>query len=185
METRRIRLRQINENDYPVIFEWRNTEKFRYLFHHTENIIGYLNFCEEFSGDATVRKFQFLIEKTDNNEPIGLTFIHSYSEKEKHCLLNIYFTDSFERKGYGVDTFVLFFHFLLEEIGIKRIYVEAFAYNLFSISCIRRTGMTEVNNFGNKKLHDGKEYNILRFVGDRTILPKVLKYKEILSLKKY
>ena len=184
METRRIKLREVQKEDFPTLFMWRNTEKFRFLFHHNENIINYVRFCSEFSSDAAVRKFQYIIQKTDTLDLIGLTFVHSYSEKDNHCFLNLFLTEDYEKKGYGVDVFVLFCLFLLKDIGIRSLYVEAFSYNTFSIACIRRTGMIEVENLENKKLHDGKKYNILRFKGDSSLIPELIKFKEILSISK-
>ena len=181
LETRRIRLREIQNGDLITIFQWRNTEKFRYLFHHNEDEIDYDGFCEEFTCDATVRKFQFLVELKETNEPVGLTFIHSYSEESKDCFLNIFLSEHFEKKGYGVDVFVLFALFLFNQVGIKKLFVEASSYNEHSISCIRNGGMTELRGLNNKKIHAGKEYDLLRFEGDKKIVPLLSRINEYLN----
>jgi len=172
METRRIRLREVEKRDFPILFSWRNTEKFRFFFHHNENVINYDMFCDEFTMDATVRQFQFVIEKTNTNELIGLTFIHSFSVVNNHCFLNLFLKEPFERKGYGVDAFILFCRFLFNTAEIKKVYAEAFSYNALSIACMRHSGMTEIKGLTKKKLHLGNEYNILRFSCDTAILQK-------------
>jgi len=184
METRRIRLREVTKEDLPTIFEWRNTEKFRFLFHHNENIINYDEFCEEFICDMTVRKFQYIIETTTTCKLVGLTFIHSFSEVENYCFFNVFFDERYEGKGYGVDAFALFSYFLFNSAGIKKIYVEAFEYNIRSLSFIRKSGMKEIEVLRNKKLHLEKEYDILRFSCDNSLLPTIIALKEKLSLPK-
>src|SRR5438045_9099255 len=112
LETRRIRLREIQAADLITIFNWRNTEKFRFLFHYDESEVNYEEFCEECSLDATARQFPFLIEKKDTHELVGLTFIHTYSKEYQSCFLNIFLSGAFEKKGYGTHAFVLFVLFL-------------------------------------------------------------------------
>ena len=184
LETRRIRLREIRNGDLITLFGWRNTEKFRFLFHHNENILNYEEFCEEFMCDATVRKFQYLVEMKESNEPAGLTFVHTYSEKDKDCFLNIFLSEPFERKGYGVDVFVLFVLFLFNKIGIKKLFVEASAYNERSIACIRNSGMMKLSGINNKIIIAGKEYDLFRFEGDNKIVSELIKLNEHLAAPK-
>lgn len=173
LETRRVLLRSVRDDDLSTLFTWRNSESFRYLFHHNENIVSFDEFCREFQNDATVRPFQYVIEKRASGEVIGLSFVHSLADDKKSCFLNIFFADRFERRGYGVDVFALFCRFLLEDGGIERIYVEAFDYNIFSINSIRATGMIEVERQKNKHLHLSHRYDVLKFVGDRSLLPAI------------
>src|SRR5436190_9778362 len=124
LETRRIRLREIHDEDLVTMFQWRNTEKFRFLFHHNDNIVNYTQFCEEFAQDRAVYRFQFFAEKKDTGEPIGLTFVHTYSEQYRSCFLNIFISECFERKGFGTDVFVQFALFLFQQMELKKIFVQ-------------------------------------------------------------
>jgi RimJ/RimL family protein N-acetyltransferase len=185
LETRRIRLRKIQKQDFPAIFKWRNTEKFRFLFHYDESIVDYEMFCEEFKRDAHARPFQFLIEKRETKEPLGLTFIHSYSEEYHTCFLNLFLSEPFERKGFGTDAFVLFVLFLFNEVGLKRLFAQASDYNEYSIACIRRGGMRELIGNIEKKIHKGKEHDILCFAADETIVPRLSKILKLLTIQKH
>ena len=115
---------------------WRNTEKFRFLFHYYESEVNYEEFCEEFRRDVRDRKFQFLIEKRATNEPMGLTFVHTFSEEYKSCFLNLFISKPFEKKGLGTDVFVVFVLFLFNEIGLKKLFVQTSDYNEHSVACI-------------------------------------------------
>ncbi|MGA9070901.1 MAG: GNAT family protein, partial [Terracidiphilus sp.] len=135
--------------------------------------IDYNGFCNAFSRDARVRKYQFVIEKISNQELIGLTFVHSYSEIDRHCFLNVFINERYEGKGYGVDVFALMFHFLFEQVNIEKLYVEAFDFNHFSIKCIQASGMKEIKRLVGKRLHLGVRHDSVRFLGERDLLPKI------------
>ena len=181
LETRRIRLREIQEEDLTTLFRWRNSEKFRLLFHHNDKEIDYEGFREEFGWDTMVRKFQYLVVIKDSHEPAGIAFVHSYSQENKECFLNIFLAEPFERKGYGTDVFVLYVLFLFHQIGIKKLFVEASAYNKYSLSCIRSMGMTEITGLNNKIVLAGKEYDLFRFECDNKFLPRLTKINDYLS----
>ena len=181
LKTRRIRLREIQEKDFTTLFRWRNSEKFRLLFHHNDKEIDYEGFCEEFTWDTMARKFQFLVVIKNSHEPAGIAFVHSYSQENKECFLNIFLAESFEKKGYGTDVFVLYALFLFNQIGIKKLFVEASAYNKYSLSCIRSMGMTEIKGLNNKIVLAGSEYDLFRFECDNKFLPRLTKINDYLS----
>ena len=112
LETRRIRLREIKEEDLIYLFHWRNSEKFRFLIHHNTDTISYEAFREEFAQDSEAHKYQYLVEKKETGEPIGFTYVNIFSEQYKSCFINLFIDETFEKKGYGIDAFVLFALFL-------------------------------------------------------------------------
>lgn len=185
LETRRIRLRGILNEDFETLFSWRNTERFRLLFHHTDKEINYEKFCEEFKRDAAFKKYQYMIEMKDSNESAGYAFIHSNSENDEDCFINIFLSGSFEKKGYGVDVFVLLALLLLNENGIKRFFAEVLSYNKHSVSCLQNSGMTKVIGLNNKIVLAGKEYDLLRFAGDKKLIPKLKRFHKHLSVHKH
>ena len=181
MNTRRILLRKITHDDLKKLFEWRNTEKYRFLFHYNESIIDFEEFCKEFYSDMSYIKFRYIIQKLDSKELIGIAFAHSFSKKELRCYINIYLVDRLEKKGYGVDAFALLYNHLFESVGVKKIYVQALPYNRHSISCIEASGMSKVKNGMGKRTHLSKEYNLIRFVGNKNVLPRIKGILQALS----
>lgn len=178
LETRRIRLREIEDDDFPTIFKWRNTEKFRFLLHHNTNIISYEAFCEEFALDSECHKYQYLVEKKESRVPIGFTYVDTFSEKYKSCFINVFLDEPFEKKGYGTDAFILFVLFLFQQTGLKKLFVHAFDFNHNSISFTRNIGMKKLNgNVTSVPLRG----NILCFAADESILPRLVYIKEYLS----
>src|SRR5258705_862436 len=181
LETRRIRLREIQNHDLLTIFPWRNSEKFRFLLHHNTDIISYEEFFEEFTMDSGGHKYQFLVEKKENGMPVGFAYVDSFSEQYKSCFINLFIAEPFEKKGYGVDAFVVFVLFLFQHAGLKKLFVHAFDFNDHSLSCIRNIGMRELVGNITKVPERG---NILCFAADESIVPNLARINKILSTHK-
>ena len=181
LETRRIRLREIQHDDMVTIFQWRNTEKFRFLLHHNTKLISYDEFCEEFAIDATCHKYQYLIEKKEGRVPVGFAYVDTFSEQYRSCFINIFIDEPFEKKGYGIDAFVLFGLFLFQHADLKKLFAHAFDFNDHSLSCIRHIGMREL--VGNITKVPGRG-DILCFAADESIVPNLARINRILSTPK-
>lgn len=184
MQTRRINLRAFTDEDLPTFFRWRNTEKFRFLFHHDENVVTYEECCAEFVHDSPGKDFQYITERTSNGEVMGLTYVHHLNSKEGSCFVGIFLEERFEGKGYGVDIFLLLARFLFESLKLKRVYVEVFAYNALSLATIRAAGMTEVERFPGQRKHQGEPSDVLHFYYEVERLPEVIALLEKLSSPK-
>ena len=181
LETRRVRLREIHSSDLAILYHWRNTEKFRFLLHHDTNTISYAEFCEEFARDSESHRYQYLVEKKDSGEPIGFTFVNIFSETYRSCFINLFIAEPFEKKGYGVDAFVLFVLFLFQHADLKKLFVSIFDFNDHSLSCIRNSGMRELT--GNVTRVDQRG-NLLCFAADDSIIPYLERINKILAKKK-
>jgi RimJ/RimL family protein N-acetyltransferase len=181
LETRRVRLREIHDEDLNVIFQWRNTEKFRFLLHYNTEMISYEEFCEEFSTDSASHKYQYLIEKKEGRVPVGFAYVDTFSEQYRSCFINLFIAQPFEKKGYGVDAFVLFTLFLFQRVGLKKLFAHAFDFNDHSLSCIRNIGMRELVGNITKVPERG---NVLCFAADESIVPNLARINNILSTHK-
>lgn len=181
LETRRIRLREIQSGDLAILYHWRNTETFRFLVHHDTNTISYDKFCEEFMLDSERHKYQYIVEKKETGVPIGFTFVNIFSETYKSCFINVFIAGSFEKKGYGVDAFVLFALFLFQHVGLKKLFASAFEFNDHTLSCLRNGGMRELT--GNVTRVDQRG-NLLCFAADESIIPFLAEMNETLTNNK-
>ena len=181
LETRRIRLREIQHEDLTTIFQWRNTEKFRLMLHHNTDIISYDEFHEEFSTDSACHKYQYLVEKKETGMPVGFAYVDTFSEQYKSCFINLFIDEPFEKKGYGVDAFVVFVLFLFQHAGLKKLFAHAFDFNDHSLSCIRHIGMRELVGNITKVPERG---DILCFAADESIVPNLARINNILSTHK-
>ena len=181
LETRRIRLREIQITDLPIIFKWRNSEKFRFLLHHDTNLLSYEEFCKEFASDSEGHKYQYLVVKKETGEPIGFTFVNLFSETYRSCFINLFIAGPYEKKGYGIDTFVSFTSFLFQHAGLKKLFASAFEFNDHTLSCLRKGGMREL--VGNVTKVDQRG-NLLCFAADESIIPTLSRINKFLTNNK-
>lgn len=181
LETRRIRLREIQTGDIINLFTWRNTEKFRFLLHYNTEMISYEEFCGEFIRDSEAYKYLYLVEKKESGEPVGFTYVNAFSEKYKSCFINLFIDEPFEKKGYGVDAFVLFCLFLFQRAGLKKLFAQAFDFNNHSLSCMRNIGMRELTGNVTRVTQRG---NLLCFAADESIISVLTRINKILSCNK-
>ncbi len=181
LETRRIRLREIQEEDFTTLFRWRNSEKFRLLLHYNTNMICYDEFCDEFTADSACHKYQYLVEKKKDRIPVGFAYVDTFSEQYRSCFINLFIDEPFEKKGYGLDAFVLFGLFLFQHAALKKLFAHAFDFNDHSLSCIRHIGMRELA--GNITKVPGRG-DILCFAADESIVPNLARINKILSKSK-
>jgi RimJ/RimL family protein N-acetyltransferase len=181
LQTRSICLREIEDRDLPVIFQWRNSDKFRFLLHYNTAAISYEEFRQEFAVDSEMFRFRLLIEKIGNKAPVGMIYTDCFSERFKSCFINIYVAEPFERKGFGMHAFVLLAIFLFEHEDLNKLFAHAFDSNHHSISCIRNLGFRElVGNVTDIHRGWGKE-RIICFAAGREIVPRLSAINEFLS----
>ena len=179
METRRILLRGVDPKDYPEMFVWRNYAKFRNFVHYNSSTISFEDFVREFERDAKVRPHQYLIERKETGELIGLIFSHTLSKTNGYCFINLFISEKYERKGFRPEAFALLFCHLFDScLFLHKIYLEVFEYNQFSLSSLTTAGFKEEGRFKEHKWHKGKRYDVIRFAAYRDSVPRFAKIIE-------
>lgn len=172
METRKIILRQPELKDYSVLFKWRNSLRFRNLFHYSTAEISYDGFLKEFARNTKTRHCQFVIEYKMTETMIGIVFSHTFSVVNGYCFINLYIDEPFELKGYGIVAFSLFFCHLFDSYPLHKIYFEVFEYNKLSLSTLQSAGFALEGRFKEHKFYNGTRHDVLRFAAYRGNLPR-------------
>lgn len=183
LETRRVRLREIVANDFPTIYSWHNTENFRFYVRSNDDLVTYPEFCVEFEHYSAIRPYQYVIEAIKSRSPIGLTYIHSVSESGDRAFLNIFITDNYVGRGYGVDVFLLICRHVFTESSIEEICAQAFSYNEYSLSALQGADIPSVET-DEKRIHKGKTYPVYRFCVVREYMDRISKLLYALCRKR-
>ncbi|HEX7845671.1 MAG TPA: GNAT family protein [Chitinophagaceae bacterium] len=181
LETRRIRLRETQDKDIVTIHDWRNSEKFRLLVHYNTDEISYEDFHEEFIRETEYYKYRLIIERVENEQPIGLIYVDTFSEQYRSCFINLFIAEPFEKKGYGVDAFVVFVLFLFRQEQLKKLFANAFDFNHHSMSCMKNLGMKELIGNVTKVVRRGEEQSIVCYAADENIVPRLERICQYLS----
>lgn len=179
MQTKRTNLREIISADYPVLFDWRNTIKYRQFVHHRDVPVDSIStFVDEIKRDSRSRKFQFIIESKSTQKPVGLIFTHTYSNENKFCFINVFIGETDIKKWYGIEAFALLLCYLFEVQKLFKVYVEVLESNVLSLSTIMSAGLVEEGRFIGHKIIDGVRYDVIRFAAYEE---NCKRFKEILS----
>lgn len=164
METRKTLLRDVNDNDFLVLFKWRNSKKYIDFVHSKTDRSNTLNeFINEFKIASKDRKFQFIIESKLQKLPIGIIFTHTYTTDNSFCFVNLFIEKEFEKKGYGADAFSLMLTYLFEVCSLYKVYVEVCELNRLCHSSLKTAGLIEEGIFYGHKVIEGIRYNVIRF----------------------
>jgi len=99
----------------------------------------------------------------------------------KSCFINVFIDEPFEKKGYGIDAFVLLTLFLFEREGLKKLFARASHFNTHSISCIENLGFKELIGNITKVIRQGKEQHVLCFAAEESVIPRLERINEYLS----
>lgn len=183
LETRRVRLRDIDPDDLSTIYSWRNTKNFRYYVRSNDDLVTFPEFCVEFKHYSEIRPYQYIIETIESKFPIGLTYIHSVSDSGTRAFLNIFITDDYVGLGYGVDVFLLICRHIFTKTSVEEICAQAFSYNEFSLSALKGANIPSVET-DEKRVHKGKTYPVFRFCVGSEHMNRVSKLIDALCRKK-
>lgn len=174
LQTRRIRLRPAIENDYPLLFQWRNNPGYIKLCSTRRYSVNWQHFLKELKIDFRCnRHLQFLIELQSSQQPIGTIFSFSLNKIDGYVFITIFLEEKFVGKGFGVDAVALLIVHLFSILPIHKVYFDVFGYNDFSASALRGIGFAEEGRFKEHRVFEGVRYDLFRFAVYRDSLVKI------------
>lgn len=177
LETKRIRLRRITNDDLSILFGWRNDENFIQNCSNRRNKVDYEEFIKEFTKDfERDRHIQFMVERIRDKNPIGAVYSYGYKSVDKYAFITTYLADGFRKFGYGAEALALFLEYLFETFGLHKIYFEVYEYNAESLKGIVKAGFVEEGRFKEQRLWNGKRYDVLRYAVFRNDIPRILEF---------
>ena len=164
LQGRSIYLRHCNEQDIPLLFQWRNSEEFRSKCSIRRKEISLDDFKKELERDFhRDRHIQMMIVRKSDGKPIGTIYSYDYKKIDQYLFVTIFLPKEFQTNGYGVEAVVLFLQYLFKGFPLFKIYMEVYEYNTQSLSCIRGARFAEEGRFIKHRLFNGIRYDLLRF----------------------
>ena len=145
---KRVRLRAVERADLPVIQRWMNDPEILkriYTYRHL-SMAAEERWLEGLSGSNT--DFVFAIEvaavaEGEGAPPrfIGTTGMHAVDWKNRLCSVGIVIGESVEQgKGYGTEALRLLVRYAQEELGMHRVELEVYPFNLPAIRSYEKLG---------------------------------------------
>lgn len=144
LETPRLILRLLSEEDEHKIVAWRNSkEVINNLLSYKgitidEHRIWYANYLQ----DET--RIEFVICKRDNNEKIGTVGLSSIDYKNQTGEYGILLGENQERgKGYAKEASIAVINYAFLECNLRKIKLKVFCDNNRAINMYKRLGFNE------------------------------------------
>lgn len=85
---------------------------------------------------------------TKNNEIVGMVIIERIVVSEKRCELRLMLAnESYRNKGYGTEALILAKKFILENLGVNRIYADVSTNNARMQAVMKKCGFMHTKTF--------------------------------------
>lgn len=159
----KVSLRKITLEDTDLIVKWRNNERVRnnFVFKEVFTKEMHENWFKTriMTGDVE----QFIICENDNdNKPVGSVYFRDIDRDEMSAEYGIFIgEDDAISKGYGNETAVLALTYAKESIGLKRVFLKAFAYNKVAIKSYSNAGFVKVKDLTQVECSDGQKSDMI------------------------
>jgi UDP-4-amino-4,6-dideoxy-N-acetyl-beta-L-altrosamine N-acetyltransferase len=138
----------LNMQEKEMVLSWRNDKNIRKWMYNKEKIQlkDHLSFIEALNSDQTKKYFLVREEGRD----IGVIDLCQISEKTAHGGLY----QNPKLKGFGTLLLREMIRFAFEELGVKKLFLEAFEENERAIKLYKKMGFIEIKHamFNKKKL---------------------------------
>ena len=139
------RLRPIEENDLPVVLEWRNSDRVR-AYMYTDHIITedeHRKWFESLSHDRTNHCLVF----EEDGKLHGVVTVSRVDSRNNKCFWGFYIGDPASPRGTGKRLGYLGLEFIFGELRIRKLCGEAFAFNEASLRFHKDFGFREEGRF--------------------------------------
>jgi len=162
LESKNVRLRQIEASDLLKLRNWRNSPGIRSYTrgYRPLNMLNQTKWLESLSADQL--NIMFAIEKKFDRELIGCCGLTNINWKEGHGEVSIYIGEKkWQSKGYASDALRLLLEYGFKELRLHRIYGIIFEYNDASIKFFEKNGFEFEGRHREARFWDGKFYDEL------------------------
>ena len=164
VETKRLNLQGITEQDLLTLHMWRNSKAFCNFCSTRRNYIDLESFRDELLNDFKRDKQKQLIAfRKRDNKPIGTIWTYNLNLTDGHIFITTFVDPAYNKIGYGVEMFTSVVYSLFHEFPtLNKIYTEAYSYNIHSLSIMKKFGFLEEGVFLEHRLIDGIRYDLYR-----------------------
>ncbi len=157
IESNDIILRPLTPEDTPFILKWRNSPSVSNNFVYREKLTEEHHKKYFESNILTGKTVQFIIVEKGDSFPIGSVYLRDIDLKNEKAEFGIFIGEESERgKGYGRQAAELICGYGFSKLGLNKITLRAFPYNVEAIKMYRTVGFKQEAYFKQDVKIDGK-----------------------------
>lgn len=157
IQSTNITLREITLEDTPLIIKWRNAPSVKNNFVYRGSLTeeNHRKYYEEKILTGNVA--QFIIVENESQAPIGSVYLRDIDHENAKAEFGIFIGEENKRgKGYGKQAANLICRYGFEKLGLNRITLRVFPYNLSAINAYESVGFKQEAYFRQDVKINGK-----------------------------
>ena len=160
---KKLSLRFIEEEDFPLIVKWRNTERVRKNFIYREKFTleGQKNWKKNFIDTGKV--VQMMICENDRDlRPIGSVYFRDIDKDTLSAEYGIFIgEEDASGKGYGNDTVLLAIDYARDVLGLKKLILRVFKHNTPAFKSYEHAGFVKIQDLPMVECSDGEKNDMI------------------------
>lgn len=163
LETQKVRLTTISEDDVPTLFAWRNDPTYLEMC-TSRGPVSFEVFKAEFESEFEANRLEQLsIRSKTENALIGTIYAYNHRPEDAYCLVTLFIEEGSRDAGYGPEALAIFVEHLFKEYGLFKIYMEVYDTNAKSLALLTRFGFRAEGRFVNQHKTPSGRCDVIRF----------------------
>jgi len=157
----RAELREINENDLPLLLNWRNQKSIREVMFNGDMILWELHsqwFHKLQKNDSAISKVFYF-----DDIPYGVLNITQIDPVNNTCEWGFYIGSRTAPKGMGTILGYTALNYIFRELHIRKLSAQVFGFNDKSINFHNKMGFTQEGKFRAHVLKNGQYIDIFLY----------------------
>lgn len=141
----KIYLSPVNPEDYELFAKWNNDSRITDWTHWTPRMISLQKQKEFLEESSKNDSYQFAIVKKDDNNPIGILWLHKVNRINRTAVLWIMIWEFDEHnKWYWTDAVITLLWFAFNTLNLNNILLDVKSFNKKAIACYKKCGFKEI-----------------------------------------
>lgn len=167
LETTRIKLRPMINDDLPIFFNWMSDTRNLHLWWADRDILSYEQFINDFHRrDRGFFGHFFTVQEVASQKEnstssvIGLTYTYNVNYIDKHAYLAVYLIPEKTKQNLGFEVGYLITQYLFLMFGFRKLYAEIFEYNEPSLKICKSNGFIQEGVLNQHRWYDSKYWDL-------------------------
>jgi diamine N-acetyltransferase len=164
IESRRLLLKEIQDDDIGVLFQFRNSEPFLKNCTFKGPVLSESDFLEELKGDfAFDRHLQMMIVDKASERPLGTIYSYDYNPVDEYAFMSMFVQTDIAGRWTAAEATTAFVFYLFDNFKLFKIYADVYGYNKDVLSVFRRKIFKEEGLFRGHRKKEGERIDVHRF----------------------
>ncbi len=157
---RGVRLRPIQKEDYPFLWELRADPEFAYLWMQGRNLPSFEAYCNDLEYALSTHVISLMVVETLNDRrPVGIMYAYDYNQLDGYAYLTMAFHPAYTRTTWAGEAYLIYNHYLFSFLNIRKLYSEVYEFNQPVIKVLTRIRWQVEGVFKQQRYFAGKYWN--------------------------